>query len=143
MEYVKYLASGEMAEGFLQEDPRLMQMEEQHVVSPSQLPASEDMTKVARRSKNFTIGEDEKLVSAWLDTSLDPVVGNQQRAGSFWIRIHEHFMQTTDPELPRTRKALEHRWGHIQENVSKFCGCYDKIQALRASGKTEQDKVCK
>ncbi|KAL6214230.1 hypothetical protein ACLB2K_013668 [Fragaria x ananassa] len=36
-------------------------------------------TKKAKRAKNFSSQEDIFLVSAWLNTSLDPIIGNDQK----------------------------------------------------------------
>ena len=35
--------------------------------------------------------EDVVLISAWLNTSKDPVVGNEQRSVAFWKRIAAYF----------------------------------------------------
>jgi hypothetical protein len=44
-----------------------------------------------KRSKNFSDHEDEVLVSGWLNISLDPVVGKDQKGGRYWSRICEYF----------------------------------------------------
>jgi hypothetical protein len=38
---------------------------------------------IKKRSKNFTIKEDEMLVSAWLNMSLDPVRGVHQSKDTY------------------------------------------------------------
>ncbi len=40
-----------------------------------------------KRSKKFSEKEDEMLVSAWLNISMDPVSGTNQKGGTFWKRI--------------------------------------------------------
>ena len=37
----------------------------------------------AQRTTNFTLAEDNLLVSGWLNTSKDAVTGNEQQSGSF------------------------------------------------------------
>ncbi|KAH0992132.1 hypothetical protein GBA52_003615 [Prunus armeniaca] len=44
-------------------------------------------TKKPQRAKNFVVEEDMLLVSAWLNVSLDPVHGNEQRSSTYWNRI--------------------------------------------------------
>jgi hypothetical protein len=37
-----------------------------------------------KRTKNFTIDEDEQLVKSWLNVSLDPVKGVDQSRTTYW-----------------------------------------------------------
>ena len=41
-------------------------------------------TKKSQQVNNFTIEEDNMLVSAWLNTSLDEVLVNDQKHKQFW-----------------------------------------------------------
>uniref|UniRef100_A0A0D3A8F6 Uncharacterized protein n=1 Tax=Brassica oleracea var. oleracea TaxID=109376 RepID=A0A0D3A8F6_BRAOL len=50
---------------------------------------SEDPKPVERRKQ--TPKEDILLISAWLNTSKDPIVSNEQKAGAFWKRIEKYF----------------------------------------------------
>jgi hypothetical protein len=59
-----------------------------------------------RRSKNFTLKEDEMLVSAWLNVSLDPVRGSNQSKDTYWKRIHDYFHSKKDFESDRTQSSL-------------------------------------
>jgi hypothetical protein len=49
----------------------------------------------------------------------------------------ENRKTTTD----RTQSSLQHRWGDIQKDTSRFCGFYGEIERLHQSGKNEDDKV--
>ena len=95
-----------------------------------------------KRSKNFTEQEDDLLVQAWLNTSLDAAIGNEQSRESYWTRIHHYYQQNKQFESVRNQNSLANRWGTIQEQVNKFCGYYDRIQNRRQSGMTAQDRVC-
>ena len=44
-------------------------------------------TKRGQRGINFTVDEDIKLVSAWLNVSLDAVTLTNQKHTTFWERI--------------------------------------------------------
>ncbi|CAH8391736.1 unnamed protein product [Eruca vesicaria subsp. sativa] len=52
----------------------------QWTVAPSQ---DEETTEERKGRKNWSQKEDLVLVSAWLNTSKDPIIGNEQKGGSF------------------------------------------------------------
>jgi len=73
-----------------------------------------------KRSKNFSEKEDEILVSAWLNVSLDPITGANQTHKSYWTRIHDYFDENLPFPSDRTQNSLMHRWSTIQDSVNKF-----------------------
>ncbi|KAL6845730.1 hypothetical protein ACP4OV_024305 [Aristida adscensionis] len=94
-----------------------------------------------KRSKNFNDKEDELLVSAWLNISTDAIYGTNQSRGTFWKQVYDYFHSNKEFESDRTQSSRLHRWGAIQENVNKFCGCVSQIEKRRQSGCTYQDKL--
>ena len=44
-----------------------------------------------KRGPNFSSDDCDALATAWLNTSLDYVVGNGQKSDTFWNRIAESF----------------------------------------------------
>lgn len=93
-----------------------------------------------RRSKNFTIQEDEQLVKAWLNVSLDPVKGVDQSRDTYWKRIHAYFHAHKDFSSDRTEGSLLNRWSGILRDVNLFAGCLSKIEGRNQSGATIDDK---
>nr|VDD22767.1 unnamed protein product [Brassica oleracea] len=93
-----------------------------------------------QRSK-WSTAEDLVLISAWLNTSKDEVVGNEQRAGTFWLRITSYY--SASPKVvglaKREQNKCKQRWGKINEGVCKFVGCYDAATKQRTSGQSEDD----
>ncbi|XP_013669002.1 glutathione S-transferase T3-like [Brassica napus] len=81
---------------------------------------SEDPKPVERRKQ--TPKEDILLISAWLNTSKDPIVSNEQKAGAFWKRIEKYF--NSIPQL---------------SGVCKFVGSYEAALKEQASGQNEND----
>ena len=73
-----------------------------------------------KRSKNFSEKEDEILVSAWLNVSLDPITGANQTHKSYWTRIYDHFHENLPFPSDRMQNSLMHRWSTIQDSVNKF-----------------------
>ncbi|CAD6254445.1 unnamed protein product [Miscanthus lutarioriparius] len=93
-----------------------------------------------RRSKNFTLKEDEMLVSAWLNVSLDPVRGANQSKDTYWKRIHDYFHSKKDFESHRTQSSLMSRWSSILHDCNIFAGCVSKVEARNQSGASVDDK---
>ncbi|CAL5049400.1 unnamed protein product [Urochloa decumbens] len=125
--------------------PVAAEVEEQVFAQP---PAAEVEGVVAvkgnkKRSKNFSVKEDNLLVAAWLEIGMDAVQGTDQPRATFWERIQEHYHSHKDFDTDRNWNSLAHRWGIIQDAVNKFCSWYAHVQRRPESGVTEQDKVLK
>ena len=91
--------------------------------------------------RKWTTQADIVLISAWLNTSKDPIVSNQQKFGSFWKRIEEYF--NSSPQLtcfaPREWSQCKQRWGRVNEQVCKFVGSYEAALKEQSSGQNEND----
>lgn len=102
-------------------------------------PCSDEATVKERRK--WSPKEDVILIGAWLNTSKDPIVGNDQKAGAFWKRIVEYY--NSNPLLigttPRELGQCKSRWTRINEVVCKFVGCYDLALRGQSSGQNEND----
>ncbi|XP_013615145.1 PREDICTED: glutathione S-transferase T3-like [Brassica oleracea var. oleracea] len=70
----------------------------------------------------WSTAEDLVLISTWLNTSKDPLVRNEQRAGTFWKRIAAYY-NASPKVVGLAKKEQSHckqRWGKINEGVYKF-----------------------
>ena len=56
--------------------------------------------KKLARGVNFSAEEDKQLVAAWLNTSVDPVYGNEQHKTTFYSKVAKYF---TDHKTDSTR----------------------------------------
>ncbi|KAF8116413.1 hypothetical protein N665_0018s0023 [Sinapis alba] len=85
----------------------------------------------------------ELLISAWLNTSKDPVVSNEQKAGSFWKRIANYFAASPKLERGEEREPIQckQRWQKMNDLVCKFCGAYAAATRQKTSGQSESDVV--
>ncbi|XP_017226048.1 glutathione S-transferase T3-like [Daucus carota subsp. sativus] len=106
---------------------------------PPQVFSSQNTKKNRIRTKNFTKQEDEMLISAWQNVSLDPVTGADQTTGTYWQRVHNYFMKHKEFESNRNVSSLTHRWSMIQLGVNKFHGFYNQFDGR--SGYSELDKI--
>lgn len=93
-----------------------------------------------KRSKNFSTREDEMLVRAWLNVSVDPVQGSERAA--YWKRIHDYYHSGRDFESDRNQNSITHRWSTIQESVGKFERCLSRVEGADQDGVITQDEVC-
>lgn len=101
--------------------------------------SSQKANEKRQRTKNFTKQEDELLISAWQNISLDPITGADQTNGTYWQRVHHYFMTHKDFQSNRNSSSLRHRWSMIQLAVNKFQGFYNQVDGR--SGYSEIDKV--
>ncbi|XP_048633740.1 glutathione S-transferase T3-like [Brassica napus] len=118
--------------------------DEAYGMSGSQVPdtdAAVKSTPQAAERRKWTQIEDKILIGAWLNTSKDPVVSNEQRAGAFWKRIVEYY--NASPllvgKIERELVPCKQRWARINEQVSKFAGCYDAALREQRSGQNDDD----
>ncbi|KAG2692839.1 hypothetical protein I3760_08G070500 [Carya illinoinensis] len=72
------------------------------------------------RGANFTPEEDNLLVYAWLNCSLDAVQGIDKKHSQFWKKSFEYFQQFKETTNERTIKSLIHQWSVIQKATNKF-----------------------
>lgn len=81
------------------------------------------------------------LISSWLNTSKDPVVGNEQKSSGFWQRIATYFAASPLVAGCQEREAghCKQRWHRINDLVSKFCGSYEAATRERTSGQNENE----
>ncbi|GMP24979.1 hypothetical protein CsSME_00047016 [Camellia sinensis var. sinensis] len=98
-------------------------------------------TKISQRKGNFTEEEDMMLISSWLNISLDPIRGNEQKSKAYWLRVWENYNKYKTFDSERTQTSLMNRWSTIQLATNKFCGCFAQVERLNRSGSTEKDKI--
>ncbi|KAM0867528.1 hypothetical protein ACQ4PT_041940 [Festuca glaucescens] len=94
-----------------------------------------------KKGKNFSTHEDLVLCDAYLEITQDPIIGTEQRGTSYWKRIYDYFLAHIGEESDRNQNSIQHRWAHINEHVSKFCGALAQIEKRNKSGTTQVDKM--
>ncbi|KAF8049485.1 hypothetical protein N665_2202s0004 [Sinapis alba] len=94
-----------------------------------------------KERRKWSPKEDKILIGAWLNTSKDAVVSNEQKACAFWKRIVDYY--NASPHLARTTPReigqCKQKWARINEQVSKFVGCYDAALREQRSGQNDDD----
>ncbi|KAL0799186.1 hypothetical protein Bca101_054361 [Brassica carinata] len=112
------------------------------------LPAFSSQSSAAstvKERKKWSPKEDVILISSWLNTSKDPIVGNEQKLGTFWSRIQNYYNSSVQHAgfSPRELGQCKQRWGRLNDLVCKFCGCYDAALRGQASGENDNDVMKK
>ena len=94
-----------------------------------------------RERRTWTPSEDAVLISSWLNTSKDPLIGNEQRSGTFWSRIAAYYAASPKvaPGEEREASNCKQRWHKINDLVSKFSGSYEAATREKTSGQNEVD----
>ncbi|XP_013654185.2 glutathione S-transferase T3-like [Brassica napus] len=122
----------------------------QQSVSSTQVPflATEGIEDLhfAEASRNkerrtWTPTDDIVLISSWLNTSKDAVIGNEQRSLAFWTRIAAYYNASPKVAGCEKREAshCKNRWQKINDIVCKFCGAYEAATRQKTSGQNEND----
>ncbi|XP_013633380.1 PREDICTED: glutathione S-transferase T3-like [Brassica oleracea var. oleracea] len=111
-------------------------------VSSSQVPIfGENSTAERKERRTWSPTDDIVLISSWLNTSKDPIVGNEQKSGTFWTRASAYF--SASPKLAgreqRDSNHCKQRWHKINDLVGKFCGAYEAATREKSSGQNETD----
>ncbi|XP_024014087.1 glutathione S-transferase T3-like [Eutrema salsugineum] len=113
--------------------------ESQWTEAPSE---DESTAKEPRKSRRkWSPLEDLVLISSWLNTSKDPIVGNEQKAEAFWSMIATYYASSRKLAgmEKRVPQHCKNRWAKINEQVCKFVGCYASATSQKTSGQNEDD----
>nr|POE89554.1 hypothetical protein CFP56_02275 [Quercus suber] len=89
---------------------------------------------------NFSVEKDVLLVSAWLNISVDPVHGNEQKQETFTVKVWQYFCMHNAYGTKHSSSSLKSQWSMINRETSNFCGVMAKIEAKNQSGATNKDK---
>ncbi|PAN35087.1 hypothetical protein PAHAL_6G179800 [Panicum hallii] len=107
--------------------------------------SNEDVVEVNRtpiakkrwaRSADYFVEEDEALVVAWENVSLDPVIGRDQSMKTYWMRIADHFHKNVKKPTNRSISSLSHRWSTMQECCNRWAGCIVSVDRMHPGGMT-------
>ena len=94
-----------------------------------------------KRGGNFSVDEDNLLVFAWLNISMDAVQGTDQKLEKLWEKIWQYFCENNTYGTTHSASSLQSLWGNINRETNRFAGFMAKIEALNKSGGTYEDKV--
>ncbi|KAF3530968.1 hypothetical protein DY000_02038610 [Brassica cretica] len=109
---------------------------------PDAPDSREDPPVASRERRQWTPADDEVVISVWLNTSKDVVVGNEQKSGTFCKRVAEYYASTPHAKEsgePREWFHLKQRWQKINDYTNKLCGAYAAAERQISSGQSDPD----
>jgi hypothetical protein len=115
--------------------------------TPSKKPRR-GSSSLGRPSKaaNFVAAEDVALCKAYVNVTLNPIDGVEQKASSFWDHIHRKFCLLLKPDNPsealpdRDSESLKNRFQRqIQKKMNVYNRYYKQVKECPPSGTTEEE----
>ncbi|XP_039776058.1 glutathione S-transferase T3-like isoform X2 [Panicum virgatum] len=76
----------------------------------------------------------KSMASAWLNTSKDPIHGNEKKSGSFWSQITKEFNQNKQREYHRDTNSLKIHWTRLSKMINEFNGYWISVCKMNKSG---------
>lgn len=100
-------------------------------------------TQTVKRGASFSEIEQVTLTQSWLEISMDPIHGNDQKGTDFYKRIAEIFKEKMGVQyINRSPESLHSHWrDNIQCNVAKFSSAYAKATSRVISGYNPDDYI--
>lgn len=103
----------------------------------------EDTPTESKERKKWSPTDEVVLISSWLNTRNDPVVGNEQKAVAFWKQITDYLAASPKLESGEKREPIQckQRWPKLNDLVCKFSGSYEAATRQKTSAQNENDVV--
>nr|TKW34692.1 hypothetical protein SEVIR_2G322400v2 [Setaria viridis] len=85
----------------------------------------------------WTIDEDEKLMSSWVENSTDSTQGADRDGNQYWGEVVDSYNKSIPLNRKRNAKQCKDRWHKINKWTDLFECAYLKAQRVFASGYSE------
>ena len=72
--------------------------------------------------------------SAWLNTSKDPIHGNDKKGDSFWGQVTEEFNKNCVPDRIRDTNQLKIHWSRLSKTINEFNSFWTTVSNMNKSG---------
>jgi hypothetical protein len=86
---------------------------------------------------NWTEDENIRLLSAWVNNSVDPIDGNDKKLEHYWKAVAAEFNSNTPSNRKRTVVQCKSHWKGVKKEVTKFCGVYSQVTRTWRSGESD------
>ncbi|KAF0924323.1 hypothetical protein E2562_010018 [Oryza meyeriana var. granulata] len=78
--------------------------------------------------------EEERLASAWLNASKDPVKGNDKKGDTFWKEVTDEFNNKGNEKRTREMNQLKIHWSRLKSSINDFNGYWTTVTNVNTSG---------
>ncbi|CAD6267541.1 unnamed protein product [Miscanthus lutarioriparius] len=82
----------------------------------------------------WTHDEEERLASAWLNASKDPVKGNDKKFETFWKEVTDNFNKKGNGKRRREINQLKVHWSRLKSSITDFNDAWTKVTQMYTSG---------
>ncbi|KAL9673101.1 hypothetical protein QQ045_029354 [Rhodiola kirilowii] len=103
-----------------------------NIIDPNEDINDVDDTQGGATQWNWS--EDKVLISAWLNVSIDPMVGTDKKSEAFWDRIRNYCEESNPGLIKRGTVAIKKRWQRINEGAQRYGSCYEQAEQRAGSG---------
>ena len=69
---------------------------------------------------NWTEDENIRLLSSWLNNSVDPIDGNDKKSEYYWKAVVAEFDSNTASNRKRTVEQCKTHWGGCKRDILKI-----------------------
>ena len=83
---------------------------------------------------------DKLLISAWLNVSIDLLIGADKKGEAIWDRIRNYSEESNLSLIKRRVIAIKKRWQRINEGARRYGACYEEAVQKMGSG-TNLDNI--
>jgi hypothetical protein len=82
----------------------------------------------------WTVDEEVRLMSAWLEHSTDSTCGADKSGAQYWSEVVATYNKTTPPNRKRSAKQCKDRWHRVNKLTNLFECSYVKARRVFTSG---------
>ncbi|CAO2187156.1 unnamed protein product [Urochloa humidicola] len=108
-----------------------------HVTSSPKVEILDGSVRTEKRIM-WTIDEDVRVMSAWIEHSTDSTCGADRAGGQYWGEVVESYNKTTLALRRRNQKQCKDRWHKINKWTDLFESAYVKARRVFTSGYSDQ-----
>jgi hypothetical protein len=134
---VSRAATNSSSHGSESASPCPTRQEENNVVNLEESSGNSEEGGRRGTRMNWTEDENIRLLSAWLNNSVDPIDGNDKKAEYYWKSVAAEFNSNTPPNYRRTVVQCKTHWGGVKKEITKFCGVYSQVRSTWSSGHSD------
>nr|CAB3465755.1 unnamed protein product [Digitaria exilis] len=120
-------------------------IEDMDVTNEVPLEVTPLVKKKRARTGNYTAAEDEALVLAWENVSLDPITSTNQDGSTYWDRIADYYNRIVKSKSFRTTKSLQQlqTWKKKKKKMMMMIQLMKRREEEEAPLQKEKERVKK